>query len=107
MDNAYCPICAESLYCDPICSTCGDVSGADRDEYRLHSKDYYIEKQIKMFGKVVKEPDIRTEEESKELAETIINVLYELLIRNNFSLTFINGKMVIVDRSINKSYSIW
>jgi len=54
--DSYCPICAENIGDEPFCSSCGDVSGAKVGEYSLHERDYYIQKQIRVFGKVEIEP---------------------------------------------------
>ena len=54
--DSYCPICAENIGNEPFCSSCGDVSGAEAGEYSLHERDYYIDKQIKLFGKVLIKP---------------------------------------------------
>ena len=54
--DSYCPICAENISDEPFCSSCGDVSGAEVGEYSLHERDYYIQKQIRVFGKVEIEP---------------------------------------------------
>jgi hypothetical protein len=56
MKKSYCPICAEDLNYEPFCSSCGDVSGAKLDEYDLHEYNYYIEKQMKIFGEIIREP---------------------------------------------------
>jgi len=56
MSDSYCPICAENIGDEPFCSFCGDVSGCKQEEYKLHEKDYYIQKQIEIFGKVIAEP---------------------------------------------------
>jgi len=56
MLNTYCPICAEYINDEPFCSSCGDVSGSKSEEYKLHERDYYIQKQIRCFGKVLIEP---------------------------------------------------
>jgi len=54
--DSYCPICAENIGDEPFCSSCGDVSGAEVGEYSLHERDYYIQKQLKVFGEVYVEP---------------------------------------------------
>jgi len=54
--DSYCPICAKNIGDEPFCSSCGDVSGAEVGEYSLHERDYYIQKQLKVFGKVYVEP---------------------------------------------------
>lgn len=56
MFDNYCPICAEWIRDEPFCSSCGEVAGSEPEAYKLHTRDYYIEKQIKMFGKVIVEP---------------------------------------------------
>ncbi len=56
MKNSYCPICAEDLNHEPFCSSCGDVSGDKLEAYDLHEYNYYIEKQMRIFGKVIREP---------------------------------------------------
>jgi len=53
--DSYCPICAENIGSEPFCSSCGDVSGNKREDYRLHKKQWYEEKQIRIFGKIVVE----------------------------------------------------
>lgn len=58
---SYCPICGKYIGYEPFCSDCGDVSGCSHEEYRLHDRQYYIEKQIKIFDKVIVEPKISKE----------------------------------------------
>lgn len=56
MPNNYCPICAENIEDEPFCSSCGDVSGYKPEEYELHTKFYYLRKQIELFGNVIVKP---------------------------------------------------
>jgi hypothetical protein len=54
--NSYCPLCGEDLDHEPFCSSCGDVSGDKLEAYDLHEYNYYIEKQMRIFGEVIREP---------------------------------------------------
>lgn len=56
MKKYYCPLCGEELD-DPICSSCGDVSGCHYPKaYELHGYEYYIQKQIEVCGEVITKP---------------------------------------------------
>ena len=56
MIGSYCPIYAENIGYEPFCSSCGDVTGDELESYDLHNREYYIEKQIRIFGKIIREP---------------------------------------------------
>jgi len=64
MSNTYCPICAENIDNEPFCFSCGEISGSKSEEYKLHERDYYIKKQIKIFGKIIVEPKNYLKEEN-------------------------------------------
>ena len=49
---------------------------------------------------------MKTEQESKELADVMINIIHELLSKNNLSIAIVGKKLLLLDHETNKSYQV-
>lgn len=48
----------------------------------------------------------RTLEESKVYANVFINLIGDLCVKNNMSIGASNGKLILIDHDVDKTYSI-